>query len=735
MIDIGGGKHGGGASACAWLVVIVVLLALPADANAQNGNLPSLRAGELSTELSLDGILDEPAWASADAIPSLTMYEPVEGDELGGSTTVRVLANSRTIVVGVICEDPVGSGIVSFSKARDSELRSEDHVKFILDTFLDGRTGYIFAVNPSGARYDALVDRNGEGESPEWDTAWEAATSRGPSGWSAEIRIPIQSLSFRKGLTEWGFNIERRLEGVQENGRWSSPTRDAKISQSSRAGRLVGLPTFSFGIGLTVRPGLVGKIEGPEPDINNLGDVFEPSLDVTQRIGPNVIISGTANTDFGETEVDSRRTNLTRFSLFFPEKRTFFLEGADIFNFGIGLRAMHSTDLVPFHSRTIGLLEGEEVPLQAGGKINGRIGNTNFGALAVRTGEVDGIVSPTTMGVVRVKQNVLEQSSLGMMATFGDPQGRPGSYMVGTDFTYQTSRLWGDKNFLAGAWGLVSHRDGLDGDRTAFGAKLDYPNDTWDIALIYKRIGDAFDPSLGFVPRASVQLWSGGVNFRYRPSWPWLRQMFYEFLPTLALDLDGNWESYRVFTAPINWRFESGDRFEFNIVPQGERLVAPFEIAEGVTIPAGSYNFVRWRFEQDFASRRLVSGRISWWFGSFYGGTLHQITARTAIKPSAFASFEISAERNVGRLPFGDFTQDLIAGRALMNFSPDLQVNSFVQYDNESRELGANTRLRWTFHPLGDLFVVYNYNIQDLTDRWELQSNQFLVKVQYAFRM
>jgi hypothetical protein len=719
----------------AFIAVCIVSLVCMANLRAQNGEPLTLEVSGLPAEMRLDGLLDEPEWAAADSIDGLTMFEPTEGNPLSGRTVVRVLADAGDLVIGVICEHAAGSGIVSFSKARDSELRNEDHIKFILDTFMDGRSGYIFAVNPAGSRYDALVDRNGEGESPEWDTAWEAATSRGPNGWSAEIRIPIQSLSFRKGLTEWGFNIERRLEEVQETGRWSSPTRDAKISQSSRAGRITNLPEFNFGIGLTIRPGLVGQVEGPDTDIDRVDDVLEPSLDVTQRIGPNVIVSGTANTDFGETEVDTRRTNLTRFSLFFPEKRTFFLEGADIFNFGIGLRATHSTDLVPFFSRRIGLFEDEEVPLQAGGKINGRVGNTNFGALAVRTGEVDGLVPASTMGVVRVKQNVLEQSSAGMLATFGDPQGRSGSWMAGTDFTYQTSKLWGDKNFLAGVWGLVSNRDGLEGDKTAFGAKLDYPNDTWDIALIYTRIGDAFDPSLGFVPRASVQLWKAGVSFRYRPSWPWLRQMFYEFLPDLALDLDGNWESYRVFTAPINWRFESGDRFEFNVVPEGEQLVEPFAITDSVVIPAGAYHWVRYRFEQDFAARRMVSGRISWWFGGFYGGHLHQLTTRVELKPSAFASFELSAERNVGDLPAGDFTQDLFGGRLRVNFSPDLQVNSFVQYDNESREFGANTRLRWTFDPLGDLFVVYNHNLVDLTDRWALDSNQLLVKVQYAWRM
>jgi hypothetical protein len=735
MIDVGGGKKWGLRCVGVCSAALVGLLILTSASFAQNGDRPSLRVGDLPSDLRLDGLLDEGAWAAAETIGGLTMFEPFEGNPLSGKTTIRVLADSRAIVLGVMCEDPEGSSIVSFSKARDSQLRSEDHVKFIFDTFMDGRTGFIFAVNPSGARYDALVDRNGEGESPEWDAAWEAATSRGSTGWSAEIRIPIQSLTFGKGLSEWGFNIERRLERVQETGRWSSPTRDAKISQSSRAGRLTGLPEFNFGIGLTIRPGLVAEVEGPDTDIDGIGDVLEPSLDVTQRLSPNVILSGTANTDFGETEVDTRRTNLTRFSLFFPEKRTFFLEGADIFNFGIGLRAQHSTDLVPFHSRTIGLFDGEEVPLQVGGKVNGRIRNTNFGALAVRTGEVEDLVPATTMGVVRIKQNVLEQSSAGVLATFGDPQGRSGSWMAGADFTYQTSKLWGDKNFLAGAWGLVSHRDDLEGDRTAIGAKIDYPNDTWDIALIYKRIGDAFDPSLGFVPRASVQLWSAGVDFRYRPPWPWLREMFYELQPKLAMDLDGNWESYRVFTAPINWRFESGDRFEFNIVPEGEQLFEPFEISDGVVIPAGEYNWVRYRVEQDFAARRMVSGRVSWWFGGFYGGNLHQITARVVIKPSSLVSFELSGERNIGDLPAGAFTQDLIGGRLLVNFSPDLQVNSLIQYDNESREIGANSRLRWTFHPLGDLFVVYNHNVADLLDRWALESNQLLVKVQYAFRM
>lgn len=699
----------------------------------QEAQRPALRVGSLPSDLQLDGVLDEDAWTTADAIGSLTMIDPVEGGPLTGHTTVRVLASATEIIIGVICRDPDPAGIVSYSKARDSRLRGEDHIKIIFDTFLDERSGYIFAVNPSGARYDALVARQGEGENSNWDAVWEAATANGTDGWSVEIRIPVQSLSFDPTLREWGFNVERRIERLQEVSRWSSPRRDAKISQTSRAGRLTGLPRFSIGVGLTVRPAVVGG--GGKPGIDeDVSGTFEPSLDVQQRIGANVMASGTVNTDFGETEVDTRRTNLTRFSLFFPEKRTFFLEGSDIFDFGIGLQSSYRTELAPFHSRRIGLFDGEEVPLNVGGKMNGRVGNTNFGALVVRTGQVEQLVSATEMGAFRVKQNILSESSAGVIATFGDPEGRAGSWMTGVDFTYQTSRLWGNKNFLAGAWVMATDRADLDGDKTAFGAKIDYPNDTWDIAVTYKRIGDAFDPSLGFVPRKAVQLWSGGINFRYRPSWPWMRTMFYELLPTVAFDLDGQWESYRVFTAPVNWRFESGERFEFNIAPEGERLVAPFEIADGVIIPAGSYNWVRYRFELDVASKRKVSGRASWWFGDFYDGTLDQVTLRMAIKPSADISFEVSAERNTGEVSAGSFTQELVSGRVLVNFSPDLQVNTFVQYDNDSRTVGTNMRLRWTFDPLGDVFVVYNHNVKDFTDRWELESNQLIIKVQYALR-
>ncbi len=682
----------------------------------------------------MDGLLTEESWEGASLIGSLTMIEPVEGGKATAETRVRVLANAQFLVIGVEALDPDPRGIVSTSKARDPQLRAEDYIKIVLDPFLDGRTGYIFALNPGGARYDALVARRGEGEDPQWDAVWEAATARGPRGWSAEIRIPLQSLTFDGSLDRWGFNVERRVERLQEVSRWASPFRDAKIAQTIRAGYLTELPTFDTGVGLTVRPAVVAGVE-KEGEDGSLEGSFEPSLDIFQRLGQNVTVMATVNTDFAETEVDTRRTNLTRFPLFFPEKRTFFLEGSDIFDFGIGMSSHYHSDVVPFFSRRIGLYEGETVPLQAGGKISGKVGNTNFGSLVTRTGAVNGTGEGATLGAFRVKQNVLEESTVGILGTFGDPTGADGSYMVGMDATFQTSHFRGNKNFMLGAWGLVTDREGLSGDRTAFGAKIDYPNDVWDIALTYLRLGEGFDPAMGFVPRTGIHKISGGMNYRHYPeSVSWMRTAFYEFMPTMIWSLDGKWESYRVFTAPINWRLESGDRIEINANPEGERLDEPFEIADGVVIEPGSYHHLRYRVEWAMATKRPVSGQLTWWFGDFYDGTLDQIEARVQLRPSELVIFDLTATRNVGKMKAGDFDQQVYGLRALANFSPDLQLTSFVQYDDESRKVGTNTRLRWTFHPLGDLFLVYNYNVVDTLDRWALDASQLLVKVQYAVR-
>ncbi len=701
---------------------------------AQEAARPSLPVGKLRSNIKIDGLLTESDWQTAPYTDALLTTVPVEKGQPSEKTIVKVLTNERFLIIGIQCLDSDPEKIIRFSKLRDTDLDNEDHVRIVIDPFQDGQSGYILAVNPNGARYDALVSNRGESENSDWDAVWEAVAQVDDKGWSVEIRLPIQSIYFKKGLAAWGFNVERRIQRKLETIRWANVQRDQWFIQTSRAGLITGLPEFNYGVGMNVRPSLVVQetkigADGPSEF------AVETSLDASQRLSPNVLATLTVNTDFAETEVDTRQTNLTRFPLFFPEKRSFFLEGSDIFEFGFGTGR---STVLPFFSRRIGLFQGENIPVLAGGKVNGRIGKTAFGGLAMRTKKFeigDTQFDPTNMGVMRVRRNIFKESSFGVIGSVGDPLDRNGSWMSGVDFTYQTTRFQGDKNFIAGAWGLYTDRADLSGDRSAFGFKVDYPNDKWDIAAIYSRIGADFDPSLGFVPRQGVHYMRLGATYAPRPELPWLRQMFNQLFATYYVGTDGNWQSYRVFTAPVNWRLESGDRVEFNVNPQGENLLEPFQIADEVVIPAGPYNFVRFRMEAELARKRRFNGQFSWWFGSFYEGRLDEIEAQINWNPSTLITFEFSGLRNIGRLPWGDFNQTLAGLRVRFNITPDLQLNSYLQYDTDSQSFGVNARIHWIFTPLGEAFLVFNNNtINSVTDRWALQNRQVILKVRYNFR-
>ena len=718
------------------LLLILFFLVTPISfLFSQSKERPSFEAGKLKGEIKIDGVLDEADWKNTPVLDDFRTTEPTEKGIPSSRTIVRVIANEKAVIIGIECKDPSPNEIVRFSKIRDADISNEDHVKIVLDPFLDGQSGYIFAVNAFGARYDALVSNRGESENEDWDAIWEARVAIFDDGWTVEIRLPIQSINFKKGQSIWGFNVERRIQRNQETIRWANVQRDQWFIQTSRAGLLTNLPEFNYGLGLNVRPSLVSKLTKNGAGGPSKFDM-EPSLDVNQRISPNVLATITLNTDFAETEVDTRQTNLTRFPLFFPEKRTFFLEGSDIFEFGFGTGR---STVLPFFSRRIGLYDNNEIPILAGAKINGRIGKTAFAGLGVHTKSFESDGQPyeaTNMGVVRVRQNVFKESSVGVIASFGDPLSRDGSYMSGVDFTYQTTRFNGDKNFIAGAWALYTDREDLLDDKSAFGFKIDYPNDLWDVALVYSRIGKQFDPSLGFVPRKGIHFMRLGGTYAPRPKWSWVRQMRHQLFGTYIRGLDGIWQSYSVFTAPINWRLESGDRIEMNVRPAGENILTPFEIAENVTIPEGEYHFMRYRLEAEFAAKRKLSGQASWWFGSFYEGHLDELQLQLNWNPTALLGFEFNGVRNIGSLPWGDFDQTLVGTRIRFNVNSDLQLNSYFQYDTDSRNLGVNVRVHWIFSPLGDVIFVFNHNtFNDITENWVLQNQQILMKLRYNFRL
>jgi hypothetical protein len=762
--------------------VITIGSLFAGSALAQDAERPTLRAGRIDGAgngpvqqaaapaprhtISLDGRLSEPVWATVDSISNLVTVEPEEGGTPEGRTVVKVLVSPDAIIIGARCYDKDPKGVVSFSRARDSELEEEDHLIVLLDTFQDERSGYVFGVNPSGARLDGIVIEGGDDINPNWDAVWEARTSRDAEGWSAEIRIPVKSLSFKKGLTSWGFNVQRRVQRLQETSRWSGAKQDYELYQSSRSGLLTELAAFDLGVGLTIRPAVISDSRRPVADqsMTYTGDV---SLDVTQRLGPNLNASLTYNTDFAETEVDARQTNLTRFDIEFPEKRAFFLEGSDIFQFGLGL---DEASLVPFFSRRIGLLrpetgESEKIPIHGGFKLNGRAGNTNLGALVMRTGSVTVageeqpmLVREATMGAVRISQNVLDESSIGMIYTFGDPLGLKNSWLAGADATYRTSELFGDKNFVVGAWGLRNNRQGYEGGRDAYGMRIDYPNDLLGIAATAMEIGEGVQPSLGFAPRTGVRVFESGLDYNPRPERWGIRQMFHELGVIVFTDLENKWETYEAKVNPLDWQLESGDRVNFKILPQGDRPPEGFDVfdneneAEKVAIPAGSYEWTRYAVTGTLAQKRRIGGEVTYEFGRFYNGDLKTLIGAVVLKPVPALAVELSGERNRGTLQRsigtdedgeevvygGSFTQYLYGTRVEIRPSPDFQVSSFVQYDNESRSLGTNTRLRWTFHPLGDLFATYNHNLHRSLaprQRFALESNQFIVKLQYALQM
>jgi hypothetical protein len=345
---------------CALLVGVLVVVA----ARLRAADAPAALASPAGGPVTLDGRLDEPAWARATPIGALVQTEPDEGASPTEATEVRVLRDDETLYFGIRCFDRSPSGIAATKMGRDGELEGDDHVMVVLETFGDRRNGFFFAVNPRGARAEGQIANNSEELNFDWDGIWDAAARVDDTGWAAELAIPFKTLRFRKEAAAWGLNVQRYVARRQETDRWTAARRDVWISNLSEAGRLEGLQGARQGRGLDVRPYLSGGEENGSGEVKVGGDVFK-------NLTPNLTASLTINTDFAETEADDRQVNLTRFPLFYPEKRTFFLEGAGIYE--VASLGSQNSDLVPFYSRRIGLFQGEEVPILAGLKLSGRV--------------------------------------------------------------------------------------------------------------------------------------------------------------------------------------------------------------------------------------------------------------------------------------------------------------------------------------------------------------------------
>jgi hypothetical protein len=684
--------------------------------------------------LRIDGHLDEAAWAAAEPV-LLTQQSPVPGGATPFRTEVRVLAAPEGLYLGFRCEDPEPSKIATHTLQRDGDFSGDDEVSLVLDTLGDRRTAYFFSVNAAGARADGLVS-GPESQSLDWDGIWQAATSRDARGWTAELFIPSRTLRFDPSRATWGLNLERTMARQRLSLWWSSPLLDAKFIDLARAGTLEGVQGLERGSGLSITPYLSAQ---RTKDFTTGGGHWQGrgGVDVSMPLGAQLTGVLTVNPDFAETEVDARQINLTRFELFFPEKRAFFLEGANQFQFGLGL----DQAFIPFFSRSIGLVDGRPVPLDAGAKVLGRVGALSVGALAIRQ-STTASGEPETLGAARFSYDVDPHWRVGFIGTHGDPEGPGRNSLGGVDTVWQTAELFGDKNFLVGLWGARSSGDLPQGSPTGWGAKVDYPNDLWDLSASFNRFGEALDPGLGFLPRPGTRQTSLGAAFQPRPKagpLDWIRQAFFELQYSRVEDLQGQLQSWQLFTAPFNLVTQAGDHVEANWQPEEEVLVQPFEISPGVLIPPGDYRFNRYRFQAESAPSREWQASSTVWTGGFYGGRLLQWIQTAGLNAGGGrVHVTLSMENDFGHLPWGDFVQRLYQLKAERAWSPDLVLSSLLQYDTESRGLGANVRLRWTPKPGVDAFLVWNRGWQrpDLNGplRFLPQQETISAKLRWTFR-
>jgi hypothetical protein len=681
----------------------------------------------------LDGSLQDDVWKQAAPFTGFKMVFPNPGSEPSEKTELRILYDDANLYIGVYCYDGEPSKISANSMAHDAggeyEHSSDDLVKLLLDPFQDKRNAYIFFVNPRGARSEGLAF--GEHSSLSWDGIWDAKSRLQPDGWSCEMKIPFKTISFKPGLAVWGINLERYIARKQETDRLSGTARNNFFNNPMEAAALEGIGGVKQGLGITFRPyGIVSGYKDHEAAAD-MDWMLDGGFDLYKNFTPNFTGAFSYNTDFAETEVDERRINLTRFPLYFPEKRTFFLEGSEIFNFA---GSTSSESFAPFFSRRIGLFEGRQVPVTFGTKFFGKLGQTSLSILDVRTDAFNGLPSENFVAA-RVYRNVLAESKAGVVFTHGNPMGSKNT-LAGFDLTYQTSRFLGNQNFSAIGWYVYNWNEIKTGRHQGFGIKVDYPNDLWDINGSYAYYGDSLDPGLGFLPRKNVQNFNLGFSYQPRPEkgliGDLVRQFFYELRFTFYWDLKGNPETRRIFTAPINLRTESGEHIEFNVIPNRDVLPYDFKVAEGVIIPKNPYNFTNYRLEFNSASHRPWSVDISWSFGPFYSGHYNDAEIGIAYKWKGYATLGFTANIVRGRLPQGNFEENVYQLKADFFFSPDFGLMNYIQYDDVSKRLGASFRFRWQISPGNEIYLVYNKNWER---RWNPESRFIPLQERGVFKI
>jgi hypothetical protein len=717
-----------------WLTAWALTSSVVLDAGAQEAAVggsqeKSFRIVRTDTAPVIDGVLDENEWSRSATVEDLHEIQPTEYAPVTESTLIRVMYDDDALYIGARLYDRKPEEITARILRQGEQVFGDDWFSVILDPFHDRRSGYRFQTNPNGLREEGLYQNVSE-EQWEWQGIWSTAASIDEHGWVTEIAIPFKTLSFDPNNDTWGINFRRSVARRDERMGWVSRNRN---SDPSASGIAVGFEGLQQGIGLDIVPSLSLSERRSFSPSDGRSD-FDPSLDVFYKITPSLTGSLTINTDFSATDVDDRQVNLTRFDLFFPEKRDFFLQDADIFEFG-GL----GENGRPFFSRRIGLsAAGELVDLTVGGKLSGRVGRWNIGALSIRQDEFQGLHADNAT-IARVSANLLAESNVGVIATDGDPGSNVDNSLVGADFLYRNSRLPGGRVVEVNAWLQESDTEGIEDEQSAFGFGLSMPNNSgFRGGVELSQLEENFNPALGFVSRRGIRQLELGTQHTYRPPRGYLRSVLGGFDAERVELISGELQSQEIEYKLIELESRRGDQLFLQHSANKEVLSEPFLISprEGIVLPIGSYSFNDTRIQVQTGDQRKLWANVAYQTGEFYNGDRTEIFGSIAWRPSGRLLTFLSYELNDIDLPQGDFVTRLVQFRADVAFSAKLSWVSRIQYDNVTEMMGVNLRLHWIPQAGREAFIVLNHNLEDfdLDNRFNSQLSEAAIKFNYTFR-
>ena len=729
------------------LISLIVGAFLPIILIAADGG-PALKAVRIVQGPKIDGELTDPVWQSAAPYTDFRMFEPTAGGSPTEKTELRILYDEANLYIGLMCFESEPGRIAANALAHDAaggsqttmnygygfsgqSMVSDDLIRVLIDPFQDKRTAYVFYVNPLGARSEGLVYAGSP--SLNWDGIWEAKCRILKDGWSAELRIPFKTISFKPGLAAWGLNVERVVARKQETVRLSGTNRDSNFNNPMEAASLEGIEGIKQGLGITFKP--YGLVRAETDHLSGGGTAWsmDGGFDLYKSFTSSLVGAVSYNMDFAETEVDDRRINLTRFPINFPEKRMFFLEGSEVFSFS------SSMSFTPFISRRIGLYNGSQIPVVFGAKLYGRAGDTNLAVLDVQTGKFNSLAGQNLLAA-RLVQNVFAQSKIGFIFTNGSPTGARNS-LAGVDFNYSSSRFLGDKNIMLAAWAAYNWNDRTDGRHHGFGFRCDLPNDLWNVQSVYAYYGEALDPALGYMMRPSIQTGYLRVAYQPRPQSGFLdslvRQFYFSASSDNYWDLSGHLETSHFTLSPLGFKTESGEMVMLNANVYRDALPYDFEIAKGVVLPARGYNYTNYQVSLNTATRRPAALDLSYSFGQFYSGWLGEWRVGFAVKLNGTANLSFNADIIRGRLAEGNFDENLYQLKADFFLSPDFGLMNYIQYDDISNQLGWSARLRWQVSPGNEIYIVFNKNWErrwDPTSRFVGLEERGVLKISLSVR-